>query len=95
MEERVMRKDTVLEAINKTTDEQVEGLGKIFRESLITIGKSLEDEEFISWAKSLSDNGIIACLHLGFSEKAFIESLVGTVELVKMNVVKKNSFTTH
>lgn len=76
-----------LTMIKGMTTELNKDLRENLRQTLIRIGKAMNDEHFIKWAKSLDNNGIEACLHFGFSEKEFIEFLGGKVELQGIKLV--------
>lgn len=82
----------ILETILKSQDNEAiliqleEGL----REWLIDLGNKLENKELIEFAKKLNRNGLELCLHLGFSERAFLESLSGVVKLEVFKVEKKD-----
>ena len=69
-----------LRSIKKVSKGHVKQLREDFRSWLIEVGGKSQNPRMIKWAKELDDNAIEFCLHLGFSEKAFIQSISDIVE---------------
>lgn len=81
-------KKQIINAIKSADEKSNQQLEEMLRQQLITIGETVNDMDFVNIMKTISLEGIIYCLHLGFSEKAFLESLMGIIVLKRVKVQK-------
>jgi hypothetical protein len=71
----------VYESILNVKPEQLEELRNRLKSWIIEFGEKTNSPDMVEFGKKLNRDSIEMCLHLGFSERAFLESLSGIVRL--------------
>lgn len=66
--------------IKKITPKQLEALRESLREIIVNIFEQSGRLDMAKFARTMSDDSLEYCLHIGFSERAFVQSLSGIVE---------------
>ena len=66
-----------LRTIKKVNHKHIKSLREDFKNWILGLGEVSGNPRLTKWAKELNDDALEFCLHLGFSEKAFVQLLSG------------------
>lgn len=66
--------------IKKARPKELEALREGLRKILVNIFEQSGRADMAKFARTMGTDSLEVCLHLGFSEKAFVQSLSGVVE---------------